>query len=427
MAAILRLGLALIAVVAPSSVASSAESGLAAESSALPGGASDASEANDASDGPLGGVISVVERDPLAFLLVAPTGRVGSTTSSELIRVLSALVEAHTDLRLAPLDSALVADCRGRLACFARKVFGERTAGDTPRLLAVLSSLSEGRAADRLSLILVDLERAEAVARERSKSEEGWEDELEAETAEAAILARPRAASVEGEDAARRYLEGLFEAELRTAFERAGRWAPYGAIELDTERAGLAIELDGATIGITRAGATRITGVRPGRRVLGLVGPDVEPWSTELSIERGALTRVEPSLARVTAPVLTRGLFWTGVVAATAGIAVTTVALAAHDGSVELLCVGARAEGCETGRAFQTVGHSPSDAPTFGDVNPPGVLVGPLGYSLATAGVTWAVSSLLFHDPERLPWLELVVGAALGAAAYGASAALGAP
>ncbi|MCK6551498.1 hypothetical protein L6R52_37020 [Myxococcota bacterium] len=377
---------------------------------------------------PAGGVLSVGERDPLAFLFVAPTGKAGSTTSSEHIRVLSALVTEHTDLALAPLDSALVADCRGRLACFARKVSAERTADVAPRLLLVVSSLPAGPGADRLSLVLVDLERAEAVDRDATRTEDGWEDELEARTAEAAILARPRTVTVEGEDAARRALEASFTTELREALERVGRWAPYGVIELVTERAGLAIELDGATIGITRAGSTRITGVRPGRRALRLTGPRLAPWTSQVDVERGRDARVTPTLTlEGTTPIAARGLFWTGVGATLAGAAITTVALAAHDGGVELLCVGTQAERCTTGRAFQTVGYAPGDAPAFTDANPPGLLVGPLGYSLAAAGVTWALSSLWFHDPERFPWLELVVGAALGAAVYGTSAALGSP
>jgi hypothetical protein len=43
---------------------------------------------------------------------------------------------------------------------------------------------------------------------------------------------------------------------------------------------------------------------------------------------------------------------------------------------------------------------------------------------LLTTGAVWAGSAWLFDDPERVPWPELLLGAAMGIGAYGAAVAL---
>jgi hypothetical protein len=50
-----------------------------------------------------------------------------------------------------------------------------------------------------------------------------------------------------------------------------------------------------------------------------------------------------------------------------------------------------------------------------------GALLGlPLGYSLAGAGVAWALGAWL--GDEEIPWLEALIGLGIGVVAYGTSA-----
>ena len=57
------------------------------------------------------------------------------------------------------------------------------------------------------------------------------------------------------------------------------------------------------------------------------------------------------------------------------------------------------------------------------DVNPGGVLIAPLGYSLVGTGAAFSVGSLLTGDNE-IPWIPVVVGLGIGALSYGLSTAL---
>src|SRR5262245_30997960 len=156
-------------------------------------------------------------RKPISFLLITPTGNIGSTSSSEIIRIVSELMTHHTDLEVAQLDPALVGDCKGRLACFVRKLGAERRSESAPSMMLVLSILTQEGATDRLSVALVDVLRAQELEIEANKTEDDWETELEARIFESAVLARPKLATLANEEETRSFLRSLFEADLQRA------------------------------------------------------------------------------------------------------------------------------------------------------------------------------------------------------------------
>lgn len=369
-------------------------------------------------------------RRPLAFLSISPTGGLGAISSSETIRVVGELLAKHTDLSPIPLDPGLVADCKGKLACFARRLEAEAQGAGQAELLLVLSNLTQESGVDRLSLVLVHLQRAIAIATEPAPSDpalaEEWAADVEVRIVESAVLARPRLATIATEAEMRAFLERAFTEELRPGLEEAGAWAPYGAIELEAPEPGVAVEVDGTTAGITRAGITRIGRVPAGRRLVRLSHPRYATFETELVVARGETTQLRVDLAGASGPAspLRSVLFWSGTAATVAGAALATFALVRSDGDVSTLCLVRAGQPCG-GSGFMTTGYDPSRAPTFSDdVNPGGLLLGPLGYSVALTGATWAISTLLFGEPEDGPWLQVAAGIAVGAAAYGLSAAL---
>jgi hypothetical protein len=81
--------------------------------------------------------------------------------------------------------------------------------------------------------------------------------------------------------------------------------------------------------------------------------------------------------------------------------------------------------------ANRVIGACPGGCPggfvSFGegDGTSSGVLIAPLGYSIALSGGFWALSSYFVPHTRATPWLELGLGLLLGAGAYALSAAAG--
>jgi hypothetical protein len=392
--------------------------------------------------------LNLSERKPLAFLLITPSGQVGSTASTEIIRTLSELVVKHTNLLLREVDSQSVADCKGLLGCFVGKVrpdydrqsmmlgsggfapYSEhlerlkREKKEYPQLLLVLSNLTIPGQADRLTVIMVDTDRALELSQEVSHDAEGWERDLEARINQNAVLAKPKWEPLKSEEETRRYLDRVFADDLRRAFQRTENWEPYGGVEIDLASADVSIEIDGTTLGTTNSGITKINGVTPGRRTVKLSNALYKPYATELVIERGQTARLSPTLElapQQTASTLRTVLFWSGVGVAGVGAGISAVAIARHNGNVRTYCLTP----CNAGQMFETVGYDPGNAPTFevNTVNPHGLLLLPFGYSVFAAGAVWALSTLLFDRESEIPWIELTAGIVVGAAAYGISAA----
>jgi PEGA domain-containing protein len=367
-------------------------------------------------------------RKPLAFILSTPSGAAGTTSSSDIIRIVTDLLAKHTSLKMNEIDAAQVADCKGRIGCFVTKIGASSGRKDAPELLLVISKLTQAGAPDRISATLVDATRALEVVQEVSRRDEDWETELEARIFESAVLVRPRFATLKDRAETEKYLEDLFTRELRGPFESRSAWEPYGSIQIDGVEPGIAIALDGTTVGETRPGSTHIVSVLGGPRKIELTSPKFQPFATEVVVERGRTAEVKAHLETTSASSysgLRTALFWTGTGVAIAGAAITAVAIARQNGDVSTFCVSRSDSSCKESKAFATVGYNPSAAPSFENkVNPPGILLAPLGYSLLGAGATWALTTLLLDRPDEPPWLELGIGFAVGAAAYGMSAIL---
>lgn len=366
------------------------------------------------------GPLVAQERQPLAFLLSTPTGEGAKTSSSELIRIVADLTEGHTSFFLQLVDPQVATDCRGRMGCLVQQL-----RAPFPKYLLVLSNVTLAGEADRLSAVLLDV----GAALDQSRTLAPEDQTSESRINEYAVLLGPERAQVAGARETEVFLETLFTRKLAPIFEASGDWEPFATIELTGVVEGLAVNLDGTAIGVTRPGTTRIVNVLAGTRRLSLEHPGFEPFDRTLELERGKTLGVPASLeprGSGTARSLREGLFWAGLGAAAAGAAVTVVAIAGQDAGLEPVCLGAPGATCRTAATFTTFGYAPSARP--GELlNPPGLMIAPLGVALATTGATWALGVELFGEPTELPWLQVVAGVATGALVYGAAAALGSP
>jgi hypothetical protein len=237
-------------------------------------------------------VIVMQERVPFAFLLGTPTGEVGRTSSSEIIRLVTDLARRNTDFDVQLLDTNLMGECRGRLGCLTLKarrdyqrsellddrgqplpyrehVRRQREAGQVyPKYLLVVSNVTLSGQADRMSAVLVNTDLALTFLHETPRDAPDWEDAAEARINSGAVVAPPARAQVATPEETEAFLAGLFTAAFRPAFEATGNWAPYGTLDLATTLSGAAIFLDDKPLGPTQAGLTRIEKVPPGQHVL---------------------------------------------------------------------------------------------------------------------------------------------------------------
>ncbi len=396
-------------------------------------------------------VISVQQRSPMAFLLVTPSGASGRIRSSEFIDTLSQLVQQHTDFFIQSLDANAAASCEGRLACITRLArpdyerlqyelgngqmapYSEHLAYlkkkkvSYAKLLMVLSNITGGHE-DRMSLTVVDTDKVLQALHTHDPGAPDAANQLAVHIRKACLLAEPKWGTAQTLDAARDFLKDNFNNHLRRGLEASGHWEPQGSIELRTAQGGHAIQLDGTTVGATVPGLTQIVGVAPGRHQLALSRSDISPWSGEVQVQRRVPTTVTPTLlsqGQGSAQTVRQVLMWTGVGLVVAGTTVSAVALARQDSSVTTFCPTVDGNSACGGSAFISTGYDPSSAPSFGnELNPSGVLIGPLGYSLALTGAAWSLGTWLFGDGEDLPWWQLGAGVVLGATAYGISHAL---
>ncbi|MCB9654197.1 MAG: hypothetical protein H6729_08735 [Deltaproteobacteria bacterium] len=427
-------------------------------------------------------VVTVDEREPLAFLLVTPTGQVAHANASDIIRSTAERLEADTNFALRVTDALSVRECRGRLGCMIRKIRPDydrppterrgpssrtqnanpqnaeteepATEGphdprlpsasmtterhtETPRYLLLLSNVALGPSGDQLSMTLVDMDEALAIylaAQRRARAplddsrsaraDYDWEVEADAAISERAIVSGPRTKRLTDAREVSAFLDQVFREDLRPAFLRTGHWTPYGQIEIQLATRGYEILLDGVTVGATAAGTTRIEHVTAGRRVLGLRRADVLPYEQTLEIARNETVVLTPVMTnrapdwRAERNVVIYG----GGAVALAGGVLLAIALSRSGADTTLYCV--TGERCHDTQLFQRATFSNDGSPTFGSsAKGRGPMLAPLGYSLVLTGATWSVGSLL-SDEEAPPWLELGAGVLVGVLAYSVSAIL---
>jgi hypothetical protein len=396
--------------------------------------------------------IRLAEPLPLSFLLSTPTGEVGAINTSEVIRIVDELFSAHTDLRPVLLDAALMEECRGRLICLSLKARrdyereslllddGElapyrehvdrlrRDGVVYPRYLLVLSNVTSPGQPDRMSALMLDTDLALGLFHAADRNREAWQDELEARVASAAVLLEVRRREIHGPDDARAFMRELVTGLLREPLQQAGHYEPYGRIEIACDVEGAAISIDGTTVGVTGEDPLVVGHVRPGTHAIEVTHAERRPFTETILVATGETAQLDARLALLdSSPAVIAGrvVFWSGIALSVAGAVLVSFAIAAGDPELKTACFDEGDGTCTGGSSFTTLGASTGDDTDPVDVNPPGVLTAPLGYSLIGAGAAFSIGSL-FED-SGVPWISLAAGLVIGGAAYGLSAALDGP
>jgi hypothetical protein len=392
--------------------------------------------------------VAVRDRTPLAMVLATPTGEAAKTNSSELIRVATEVFGRHTDFELELVDERAVESCRGRLYCIADEARSDYSVEQLvredggrmpykehlqrlkeegrpyPRFMLVLTNVAIEGEADRVTAVFVDTDVALGLLHDVARTSR-WEDRIEAAVNEQAVLAAPPRRELSDPNAAAELLERLVAEDLRPVLEKIGRWEPWGSIALaiDAEEP-LEITVDDRTVATSVEGVNELAQVSAGEHRIRIQHPNYAPVELTVQVERGARVELHPDLVRTANEenVLRPITEWSGLLLVVTGAVITAFALVRHDSKVSTVCYGS-ADGCSHD-GFVTFGYS-ADAVDGKNVNPPGVLMIPLGYSLAITGATWSLGTLLFGDDGDIPWIQWIAGLALGAAAYGISVAVG--
>lgn len=396
-----------------------------------------------------GATLAAEERVPIAVVVNTPTGKAARISRSEIIRIIDDLLKRHTDFFSQPIDEQVIEDCTGSLTCIAtttrrdyeRETGSKGGAGrmtfdrylarleerglEVPRLLLMVSNVAGSERGDKLSVLLLDLDGALRLYHDAERKP-GFEDEVEIEISEKAILAQSRPALVLDEPEANAVLTRAFERGFEKALRDAGHWAPFGEIRLALNVAGVGVDLEGRAIGQIDTTAGTIRGVRPGRRKLTFRRADYEVAEREVEVTAGTTAAVDVTLlprATSDAGVVHSAVLWGGAATAAIGVALVAYGLTRVDSGVTSHCFEG-APDCDSRNDFISFGFDPGANGVSQPVNPGGVLVVPLGYSLAATGATWSLGALTFEHDAEIPWISIVVGAVVGVLGYGLSAAL---
>ena len=383
----------------------------------------------------------------MAFVLSNPTGDLARTSRSEIIRIVSALLRKNTDLDADVVDPSLLKECKGRLTCLALKVrrdyqrsalalgsnrylpFREhvrrlRKAGvDYARFLLVVSNITAPGQADRISAVMVDTDIALQLYHDASRTRPDWASEVEVRINNGAVVAEPVRRQVQTTAETEAYLTDLFEKHFRRALEETRHWQPYGDLVLECPSPGLAVEVDGTPLGTTQAGTTHVVGLRPGAHTIALNHPDYAPAKAVVTVQRQQTARIslDPERTAGSKDGLRLALIWTGAAVAAAGAGVLTYGVTTQDADLTVTCIE---NTCPSSNRFITFDYDPAQADEMPlGINPSGIMIAPLGYSLIGTGAAWSLGALLTGEDD-IPWIALVAGAVVGGLSYGLSAAL---
>ncbi len=351
-----------------------------------------------------------VDRDPVVVFVLSPKG-VAAGVTSRIVAGLDDSLKRWTSLHAVPAERVGVSlpelracPAATRIACWVERVTASAKSPGRGYILAVGVLPVDGRQA-RVSAILVDLGSSRGVEQSVVHVAGSTVD----------LVARLRA-----------HLEGLVRDRLRGAFERTGHWRPSGTLVVRADLAGATIELDDRVVGVTGSAPLTLEHVPAGTHQLAVRRDGAEVVPYEVAVSVGAVTELEVEVPRVLNPVR-RGLFWSGVAVALAGVVIVAASPAAAD-SNPAVCVlrdGADPDACPTAGGPST-GRFDGGYPAAGaeGYHRQGVPLIPLGVSLALAGATWTTAAELWGDVEDAPWWGVLLGAAVGGAAYGIGHAL---
>lgn len=399
-------------------------------------------------------VLSVGERKPVAFVLGTPTGEPGQTSRSQIIRIVSDLLRRQTNLELVQLGAEVMNQCRGRLACLSDQAREDyrRSAllddagrplrfethlrrlrnGKVPytKYLLLVSNVTIREQPDQISVVLIDTDIALGIAHDASRSAEDWQDAVEARISATALVMGPVKGELRGPDDAQVFWGRLFETNLQPVLAKHGHWSPYGRIDLNCAHNDAIIFLDEQALGATQAGTTRIDKVNPGSHTIRVELAGHQSWTTDVQVRRGQTQAQQvhlPAILSESASYARDTTLWTGAALVALGAGLTIYGVQKANSGVQTACFDVPGAPCSSGTRFITFGYNPDAIRTdSGPVNPGGLMIVPLGYSLAGTGATLTAGSLL-SDEADLPWATWAAGLAVGVVAYGLSAIVAGP
>jgi hypothetical protein len=350
------------------------------------------------------------ERATLPLILDTPTSGDASLPTSEALDRLTALIAAHTDFAPREIPSRSIDGCKGSIACIALRMRSE-VDRRTP-LGVVVSILTSEGSADRVTALLIDLDEAARCAEQPEAAAS------EACALERGLLAKDLMREVADEAEARAHLERIVLDVLRPPLERLGRWEPFGTVDLEIDRDGATISIDGKTIGVAPS-RVQIIALRPGDRKLTIAHPGANPASITVAVGRGGTASARVVLeSNLPAHAARHATLWSGAALAAIG-GVLALAAIIFDAPTQYCVTG----DCRDTR-FTSLGtlFDPPDSP-MDDVHHD-VLAVPLGYSLAATGACFILGALFEGERHEVPWISIIAGVAAGGLAYGLSAAL---
>lgn len=394
--------------------------------------------------------IALQNRKPFALMLITPSGLPGKARSVEILDSISNLLEKNTDFRLESFDPEGASACEGRLACLTRQVrtdynrleyelpdgtlapyeehlaFLSRRKKVYPEYFMVVSHLTGGPT-DQLEVVVLHTDRILRIYHTANRQSSDWRRGLEITIRDQALVAPPKTGQITDSEDVSAFFKDLFFQNLRRPLTTSRHWRPYGAIQIQSPVAGQGIILDGITVGTTQSGITHIEQVPAGQHELALEHPEYYRFETNVEVAHQDTQVITVELkpkGSASVIALRQGLIWGGLAVTAAGVAMTTVALGTQDDTLRTYCTTPNCGG----QQFTTTGYNATPDPSFDDsVNPNGVLLGPLGYSLALTGAAWSLTTLLIGDESDIPWLQITSGLVLGGLAYGLSHALSTP
>jgi hypothetical protein len=286
-------------------------------------------------------------------------------------------------------------------------------------LLALAVHPSAGE--DRLSAMLLDLDRASEEIARAPRDAADWQDALENRLFEGAIQSPPALVSIHDEADLVRHFGTLLDGPLEPLLSRVGHLKPFGEIEIALSTGGpLALELDGQRVGTVREGTMRLLEVQPGARTLSLRSDDgaVELRTERLTVERGQVARWSPDLgggsARYVVPI------GAAILTVGGGALAIWAAVKSPKPVYGTPCIGA----CTDRRSFASFCDLSSGDPSRCRSGPRGVLVAPLGIAISALGAAAGIGSFFDRPEEGLPWWAIGAGLVAGVGSYALLAAL---
>ncbi len=329
--------------------------------------------------------LHVAPRRPLWVAVQVPAKDLGATSLSRLIEIATTVIHDESDLRPQVVNDAVLERCSaesriGATACLVKTLREDEAPGEVSRFLLVVSAVRP----DELLSLLIDSDEVLRVLEESGGMSEA---DRYAEISRRALVASTLPTHVSNEADVTAYLRKAFEEELQPIL----KGEPLGELEvaLPVEDE-VGVVMDGRRIG-RAAGSVTIADVPLGHHALEFESEGAPVSGVGVDVTTSERMRVEVPLGPPPGyvSVSREAVLYGGLVAAAAGVGVLVASFlvpAARD-----YCTG---DGPCTPSEFKSTG---------------GVLLGPLGYSLAGLGTAWSLGAWL-GDERSFPWIRAPLG-----------------